>query len=362
MQSIRVAQIVDSLLPGGTESVAVNLANALAEEPHFQSYLICSRDEGELKQRIQPSVQYLFLNKKRSLDIPALWRLHQFIHKHKIHIIHAHSTSFFFPVLLKWLCSFKLVWHDHYGLPIPANGKRLYPYIPFSRFFDYAISVNDKLLESNIKHLHLKPEQQRYLPNYSVSLPVTEWPVMKGLPEQRLICLANLRPQKDHITLLQALRQVKDEYPAVVLYCVGICKGDAYENEVRQLVKDLQLENNVVFTGSVANPFSYLQQSGMGVLSSLSEGLPLSLIEYGLAGLPVVCTRVGQCAELLEEGKNGLLVPPQDATALAAACLQLLKNKNLKKQLAVNFTAFVRNNYSKEAILHRLVSIYKSLN
>jgi glycosyltransferase involved in cell wall biosynthesis len=362
MQTIRVAQIVDSLLPGGTESVAVNLANDLAEESCFLSYLICSRGEGELKQRIKPGVTYLSLNKKRSLDLPALWRLLQFIRKHKINIIHAHSTSFFFPVLIKRLCSFKLVWHDHYGLDVPVSGKRIYPYIFFSHFFDYAISVNERLLNSNRKHLHIGPQQQSYLPNYSVSLPVSELPEMKGLQAERLICLANLRPQKDHLTLLTALRLIKDVYPSVTLYCVGIGEADAYETEVRQLTKDLELDDNVVFTGSVSNPFSYLQQCSIGVLSSSSEGLPLSLIEYGLAGLSVVCTRVGQCAELLQDGKNGLLVEPQNAVALAEACIQLLKDENLKRQLAVNFTAFVRNHYSKQAILHRLISIYKSIN
>ncbi len=362
MQTIKVAQLVDSLIPGGTESVAVNLANDLASAPGFESYLICSRTEGTLKQRIQSGVHYFFLNKKRSLDVMALWRLHRFISRYHINIIHAHSTSFYFPVLIKWLHHFRLVWHDHYGLELPDNGKRMYSYIPFSWFFDYAISVNDRLLQNNMKHLHVKPGHQSYLPNYSVTLPVTALPVLKGVKEQRLVHLANLRPQKDHITLLYALQRVKETYPAIILYCVGVCKGDAYENEVRALVQELNLDEHVVFTGSVLNPFTYLLQSGIGVLSSSSEGLPLSLIEYGLAELPVVCTDVGQCAELLENGKNGLLVPPQNVDALAAACLQLLNDKNLSSRMALHFTTFVRNNYSKQAILHRLIAIYQSLN
>ena len=361
MQTINVAQLVDSLVPGGTETVAVNLANDLAAEPGFESYLICSRTEGSLMQRIQPGVHYFFLHKKHSLDVLALWRLHRFIRRHRIHIIHAHSTSFYFPVLIKWLHRFRLVWHDHYGLKVSGSGKRGYPYISFSRFFDYAISVNSQLLQSNLAHLHLRPAQQSYLPNYSVSLPVTTLPVLRGVQELRLVHLANLRPQKDHFTLLQALQIVKDKYPGVVLYCVGVCKADAYEDEVRARVKELKLEENVVFTGSVLNPFSCLLQSAIGVLSSASEGLPLSLIEYGLAGLPVVCTNVGQCAEVLDGGKNGLLVPPQNAKALAAACLQLLNDRPLSRRLAMNFTAFVRNNYHKEAILYRLTAIYKSL-
>ena len=166
---------------------------------------------------------------------------------------------------------------------------------------------------------------------------------------------------KDHINLLQAFKLVKDQLPEATLYCVGICNGDDCEKDIRQLIIHLNLSDSVVLTGGVSNPFLYLEKSAIGVLSSASEGLPLSLIEYGLAGLPVVCTEVGQCADLLKNGENGLLVPAANAAALGTAMVRLLKDNGLKATYAANFNSFIRNHYSKQAILQKLKTIYTSL-
>jgi len=360
MAHTRILQIVDSLTLGGTESVAVNLANDISEIKGFQAFFVCTREEGPLVKRLKPSVKYLFLDKKRQMDFGAMLKLHRFIKANKIDIIHAHSTSFFYPVLLKFLHRYKLVWHDHYGMEIKPDGKRSYPYIGFSRFMDFAISVNDKLLKNNIEHLHVPKSKQTYLPNYSVYLPTAGSlaPVLKGEKQFRIVCLANLRPQKDHKTLLEAFSIVKQRFPLATLYCLGITLGDSWEQEVRELVLKLSLEDSVVFTGSVENPFLYLEKAAVAVLSSESEGLPLSLIEYGLASLPVVCTNVGQCAELLEKGKNGMLVPAKDAMALANAIGRIFENEDLGRSLSSHFNSFIRNSYGKEAILQRLVDIY----
>jgi glycosyltransferase involved in cell wall biosynthesis len=363
MEPIRVLQIVDSLNIGGAESVALNLANDLNDEPGYQSFLVCTREEGPLNERIRPGVGYLFLSKKRQLDVAAILKLHRFIRQHKIDIVHAHSTSFYYPALLKILHRYKLVWHDHYGMEIKPDGKRWYPYIPFSRAFNFAISVNENLLASNKMHLHVKANKQDYLPNYSVSLATgnTEKLDLTGNDAYRIVCLANLRPQKDHQNLLHAFKVVKSQLPQATLYCLGICSGDEYEKEIRKLIISLELTDSVVLTGGVSNPFLYLERSAVAVLSSLSEGLPLSLIEYGLAGLPVVCTNVGQCADLLKGGENGILVPASNAAELGKAIIKLFTIAGLKEKLAASFNSFIRNHYSKQAILQKLKIIYQSV-
>ena len=113
---MRIVQIIDSLEAGGAERMAVNYANALANEIDF-SALVVTRKEGDLRNQINTNVPYLFLNKGSALDIIALLQLRKFILKNNIEIIHAHGTSFFFAFLLKLvLPSVKLVWHDHLGI------------------------------------------------------------------------------------------------------------------------------------------------------------------------------------------------------------------------------------------------------
>src|SRR5438876_11120160 len=75
----------------------------------------------------------------------------------------------------------------------------------------------------------------------------------------------------------------------------------------------------------------------VGVLSSRSEGMPLALLEYGMNGLPSVATRVGQCAEMLDDGRAGLLVPPAAPEPLAKAILALLQSPEQRAELGGRF-------------------------
>jgi len=112
---MRVLQIIDSLEAGGAERMAVNYANALAYELDF-SGLIATRKEGPLVSQIKSNVEYLFLDRKSTVDLKLIFRLRSFIYKHKINIVHAHGTSFFIAVLLKLIYPrIKIIWHEHYG-------------------------------------------------------------------------------------------------------------------------------------------------------------------------------------------------------------------------------------------------------
>ena len=112
---MRIVQLIDSLEIGGAEKMAVSYANALSAEIAF-SGLIATRKEGALKDELQSDVPYWFANRKSVLDFKALWRTRTFVKEHKVSILHAHSSSFFFAVLLKIIQpSLKIVWHDHYG-------------------------------------------------------------------------------------------------------------------------------------------------------------------------------------------------------------------------------------------------------
>jgi glycosyltransferase involved in cell wall biosynthesis len=96
--------------------------------------------------------------------------------------------------------------------------------------------------------------------------------------------------------------------------------------KVKKMIKDLNLDDFVFILGPVKDVSEILSQTDIGVLSSISEGLPVSLLEYGLAELPVVCTDVGQCKEVLGNGKFGWIVPSNSPKALAEALKQALLN------------------------------------
>ena len=107
---MKVLQLIDSLHAGGAERVAVNFANALVSKTDG-SFICATREEGVLKNSINKSVSYLFLNKIHTLDIRAIKRLHNYVRINDIDIIHAHSSSFFLATLVKFLNNTKIKWY-----------------------------------------------------------------------------------------------------------------------------------------------------------------------------------------------------------------------------------------------------------
>ena len=163
---MRVIQLIDSLEAGGAERMAVNYANALADEIEF-SALVATRKEGVLRNQLDKKVDYLFLNKKRTVDFRAIFKLRKYILKHQIQIVQAHSSSFFLAVLVKLsLPRVKIIWHDHYGNSdfLENRSKALLQLATF--FFSGIIAVNEKLKTWALEQLHYK--NGIYLPNFAV--------------------------------------------------------------------------------------------------------------------------------------------------------------------------------------------------
>ncbi len=117
------------------------------------------------------------------------------------------------------------------------------------------------------------------------------------------------------------------------------------------------MEEKVHFYGEQDEVESLLKQADIGVLSSSSEGLPVALLEYGLAGLPVVCTRVGECEAVI--GTAGLVVPPKDDEALFVALNNYVENEFERKKDSVAFRHRILEEYSEEAVMEQLLDFYQ---
>lgn len=354
---MRVLQLIDSLHTGGAERVAVNLANVLSTHIE-QSYLCTTREEGLLKESLSKDVNYLFLNKKKTIDIKAIKTLKRFVKQEQIQVIHAHSSSYFLATIIKLLYPrLKIVWHDHYGNSEFLNTRPTKIIKHCSRYFSHIFSVN-RLLEDWAK-TNLKSKAVSYLPNFAVKNESTPVTTLKGNQNKRILHLANLRAQKDHITLLEAFKTVKEKHPDWTLHCIGKDFKDDYSKRVKETIKTLNLEANVFVYGSKPDVSHILKQGTIGVLSSESEGLPIALLEYGLAGLPVVATKVGECETVITNNKNGLLVPPKAPETLSQALLYYIENDTKRGEMALGYSKMISSNYSANAQIINIINRYK---
>jgi glycosyltransferase involved in cell wall biosynthesis len=358
MDRIGVMQITDTLALGGLERVAVNLANHLPRD-FYRSHLCVTREEGPLKQFVDPRVQYLHLNRSGRFDLKAWWVMARYIQAHDIRVIHAHGTSLFIAAVA---CLFNrratLVWHDHFGRA-GSEERPAWLYAAAMRTVAGIISVNQDLARWAHANLPLPDDRIWYIPNFVCEPAVgTDLPPIPGAPGRRVICVANLRPQKDHLNLLEAVRIVAREIPDVHVVLLGRADDKVHLNCLKDAIVEFGLCSNVSWLGPRTDISHILKQCDIGVLSSTSEGLPLALMEYGMARLAVVATDVGQCREVLDSGRAGFVVPPKAPQSLARAIICLLNSQGCRAEISARFASHVRRNYSAESVMERVCRVY----
>jgi glycosyltransferase involved in cell wall biosynthesis len=357
---MRILQIIDSLEAGGAEQMAVSYANALVDKIEF-SGLVATRAEGVLRKKLSSRVSYLFLNKIAILDFKALFKLRKWVIENRISHIQAHSSSFFTAFLLKMvLPQLRLIWHDHYGNSEYLDKRSIFELKLTLPFFGGIIAVNQKLKVWAAKNK--LSQNVIYLPNFPSKSEVETPPtILNGIEGKRIVCLANLRPQKDHFFLLEVACKIKKTHPEWSFHLVGKDFQDAYSQEIKEKLMELNLEKTVFMYGSKNDVDAILNQSTIAILSSQSEGLPVSLLEYGMQKMPVVVTNVGEISSLVQHTVNGFLVPSKDSKFFCEALIQLIENNDLRKKMGFALYEELNSAYSEATIIQKYLVWLKSL-
>jgi glycosyltransferase involved in cell wall biosynthesis len=157
------------------------------------------------------------------------------------------------------------------------------------------------------------------------------------------------------------MKRVSQVVPSATLLLAGDAANQAHVSRLREQIRRQALANHVFFLGSRQDIRAILGVCAIGVLSSVSEGMPLALLEYGSAGLPAVATAVGQVPEVLDDGHAGLLVSPRQPAALAEALLKLLRSPELRSSLAAALQRRVQERYGEQTVLDQIMRIYETL-
>lgn len=169
------------------------------------------------------------------------------------------------------------------------------------------------------------------------------------------ICVAQLIPRKNHITLLHAVAQLSDPH-----FHLFICGDGQQEQPLQQSARQLGIENQVHFLGFRRDVYRLCGAADLFLLSSLQEGLPVAVMEAMACGLPVVASDIRGNRDLIEPGKGGYLVPPSDAAGFAEAIRLALKNRDALEQMRAYNLEKVRA-CGIDAIVERMAGLYRSL-
>jgi glycosyltransferase involved in cell wall biosynthesis len=194
---------------------------------------------------------------------------------------------------------------------------------------------------------------------FSSKTPREQFRQSLGIPsEARVIgTVGSLYPVKGQTHLLQAMAQVVKRVPTAVCLIVG--RGELLST-LQQQANELQLGERVKFLGFRSDVAELLSLMEVFILPSLSEGLPLSLLEAQAAGKPVVASRVGGNPEVVENGKTGFLVPPSEPDMLAERIVQLLENPSAAIAMGERGRLRMRQIFSLEAMGRAYLSLFMS--
>ncbi|WP_395044929.1 glycosyltransferase [Flavobacterium sp.] len=347
---MRILQIIDSLDIGGAEKMAVNYANALQLKVNF-SGLVATRKEGDLKNQLSKDVNYLFLNRKKTFDLNAILKLKKHCKKNKIEYLQPHSSSFFTALLVKFMIpKIKIIWHDHNGLSEFLSTRKSFVLKIASLFFYRIIVVNDQLKKWAEKELYC--EKVIFLPNFTTinSFELNETK-LKGEDGKRILCLANLRLQKNHFFLLKVAQELIKSHSDWSFHLVGKDFNDDYSKKVFDIISSKNLQNNVFIYGSKNDINNIIKQCEIAILTSQSEGLPVAILEYGLHKKPVVSTNVGEIPLIIKNCENGFVVSKNDENEFNNSLIKLINDIDLRRKLGNSLYNTIIENHSEKVII-----------
>lgn len=173
--------------------------------------------------------------------------------------------------------------------------------------------------------------------------------------------IAGLTSQKDIYTFIDTAKKIKEknntEHP-IKFIVIG---DGVLKNELIDYSKEVEIENDIVFTGFRNNVIDLLPEFNVFLITSVTEGLPLSVYEAFACEVPVVSTKSGGIPEIVENGKTGFLADLKDSETLAESVLEILNNPILEETIKTNALKLVNKNHNLKVMEDNYYGFYKSL-
>lgn len=359
-----VLHLCESSDTGGAESMLVSLVDGL-DKTRYRS-LVCLLSEGWLNGQLEKRrIETVVIPQPYSFDFPWLFRAYRLLRERSIDVMHSHEfATNVYASLLSRVTGIPVITTVHGKNYYGERGRRRLAYRFVARQ-SRMVAVSQDLKRFLMQRVAIPSDRIRVVHNgidlgrYAVQAE-NHRSVRNDLgigPDQRVIgTVGNLFAVKGQVYLLRACQAVARTFPDFVLLVAG--EGDqlgALEKEA----SDLGIANNVKFLGFREDVPVLLQAMDIFVLPSLSEGLPLSVLEALSLQKPVVATNVGGIPEIVEDGVTGFLVPPKNPDALAKAILQMLQHPRIAADMGQAGRKRVEEDFGLAKMLREYQSLYE---
>ncbi len=382
MRSLHILQVMECTI-GGTRRHFREIAMGLALRGH-RITVICSAERDpafrdDMAWMDRSGVRVVELPMVRRIapctDLKQFFRLYRFLRQNRFDILHTHSSKAGVLGRLAGLAAgYRNLVHTPHTFAFAFRGH--FGFLRRNLFLGMERVLGRHTVRMIDVSLSEREEAVRYGLIADDRLSVVEngidpWPYRWAEPpdpDQRLFkdsggsprlgTVGLLNAAKGHHVLLHAFSDLAGDFPKARLAIVG--EGEL-RSPLESLLKELGLEGRAFLAGYREDVPSLLKEMDCFVLPSLWEAMPYVLLEAMAAGVPVVATDVNGSRDIVRHGETGLLVPPDDPQALAAALAELLWNPARAESMARAALRRVFKEYSIEKMLDRVEGVYRDV-
>ncbi len=378
---MRIVQVLGGLVVGGTETFVISLVRGLIDRGHDASLLLTTTGSSIGEAAASADIPFVHLDGGPPRPSARWFRaVGRYFHQNQFDIVHSYGLRASLGIRLIQ----RRVGIEHHltgvrGLDIRRTGLQVW----FDRRTEHrldAIVCNAQAVATRRMSTVGTPtnricvipngiDTDQFHPGTATSRATSSPSQLAdpgnpsreslNLPDGFLfVSVGNFRPEKDHPTLLEAIRGGGDDLAHAKFVLVG--EGNLRKS-IEARANELDIADRLVFTGAVKDVRPYLSACDAFVLTSHSEGSPRALLEAMAMGMPVVSTTAGGVVEIAEHERNALLVPTRSPEPLATAMLRVMRDEGLRKRIGAAAAKRIREHFSRKTMLDRHVELYESV-
>lgn len=360
---MKIAIVIDALQRGGAERQAL-LSVAELQKLGYAAEMIVYHPHREYADLIErENVRVVEIKKKGFLRSGRILGLARHFRRGGFDVVHAFGgTAGFYAAIAAKLARVQAVFGG-YRVEYKERGMVRLSHRLCDRLVDGWIVNSRAIADSMIESLGVKREKLHIVYNgirpqqFRSTLSKSEAKRKFDIPEDRLVVskVARLHPQKNHRMFLDTAAHVLENRPATHFMVVG---EGALKQDLIAYAQSLGVSSAVTFTGNRPDIEDVLAATDISVLTSDFEGFPNALIEAMSIGICVVSTDYPGIDELVTDGREGFVVPRNNAGAMASKICQLLDDAELRQRTGATGLKMVEGRLSPPRMALNLISVY----
>ena len=361
LERLRVLHVLPHVEYGGAAQMAINLMTAL-DPQQFEVHLVCLYDRPP--HPMLGNIRTHILHKSHGFDGRVYEKLFRLMRQLRPHVVHTHGYVLRYAQPIALMLGIPKRVHTLHTLAEKEVGVGWLNRWLYGRFIT-PVAISEAVRASLQQHYHLQnfPTIPNGIPMETYAhptIPPSSWRTQNGYQADEVLiaCVAKFRPVKNHAVLVRAFAQAQLP-PHVKLLLVGDGESDLIQAIERDL-HTLHLQDQVHMLGLRGDSPDVLGASDALILTSDYEGNPLCIMEAMCAGLPVIATNVGGIPELVTDGYNGILTPPNDKNALAHALRLISDSPTLRHTYGENGQEIARTRFDSSVMARQYEALYRA--